>query len=69
MLQEEFSAAEEDNEGDELRPQTSNVYIEEASYAMGELRGNISVHTAVKSTFTPAAQFWVNICKCHKCIQ
>lgn len=56
MLQEEFSAAEEDNEGDELwlsRSQNVTVYTEQTSTLhTGELRGTISIHTVVKSTVT-----------------
>lgn len=59
MLQEEFSAAEEDNEGDELwlsKYQSSTVYNEQTSHT-GEPWGNFSVHTVVNSTFTLATWF------------
>lgn len=57
MLQEEFSAAEDDNEGDELwlsKSQNSTVYIEQAPFIMGELSGNISMHTVVNPRFGTA---------------
>ena len=66
MLQEEFSAADEDNKTTmTIKISKLNCVYRKNIYTC-ELRGYISMLSVL---FTPAIQFGVMICKCHKCIQ